>query len=161
MKQILPPACWNSYWLHSCCCLNSTTLQVYLKSESLSRYLNLKQSFPWKMGTKGQISLMQFFKGDRPMAQLRCSHICLLRSCNFTSTLSTLTRFSSILLAPSGALIAIPTYYWPIPTFSDNTPVLNTGLSLSEPLQLYQGQSLDSSAGFMYTSWEQQGLTAR
>ena len=31
------------------------------------------------------------------------------------------------------------------------TPVLNTGLSLSEPLQLYQGQSLDSSAGYMYT----------
>ena len=27
------------------------------------------------------------------------------------------------------------------------TPVLNTGLSLSEPLQLYQRQSLDSSAG--------------
>ena len=31
------------------------------------------------------------------------------------------------------------------------TPVLNTGLSLSEPLQKFQGQSLDSSAGYMYT----------
>ena len=44
------------------------------------------------------------------------------------------------LLAPSGALIAIPTYYWstPPPLFQI-TPVLNTGLSLSEPLQLYKG----------------------
>ena len=44
-------------------------------------------------------------------------------------------------LAPSGALIAIPTYYWPThptPLFQI-TPVLNTGLSLSEPLQLYKG----------------------
>ena len=78
----------------------------------ISKHSNLKQLFPWKMGAKGQISLMQFLKGDRPMAQLRCSRICLPRSCNFTSTLSTLTRFSSILLAPSGALIAIPTYYY-------------------------------------------------
>ena len=33
------------------------------------------------------------------------------------------------------------------------TPLLNNniGLSLSEPLQLYQKQSLDSSAGYMYT----------
>ena len=41
------------------------------------------------------------------------------------------------LLAPSGALIAITTYYWstttPPPLFQI-TPVLNTGLSLSEPL---------------------------
>ena len=47
-----------------------------------------------------------------------------------------------LLLAPSGALIAIPTYYWstthPTPLFQI-TPVLNTGLSLSEPLQLYKG----------------------
>ena len=46
-------------------------------------------------------------------------------------------------LAPSGALIAIPTYYWsttPQPTqLFQITPVLNTGLSLSEPLQLYKG----------------------
>ena len=57
-------------------------------------------------------------------------------------------------LAPSGALIAIPTYYWPTPTFSDLAcrPLYNNiGLSLSEPLQLYQKQSLDSSAGYMYT----------
>ena len=45
------------------------------------------------------------------------------------------------LLAPSGALIAIPTYYWSTsstttPLFQI-TPVLNTGLSLSEPL--YKG----------------------
>merc|ERR1711949_10687 len=38
----------------------------------------------------------------------------------------------------------------PTPLFQI-TPVLNTGLSLSEPLQLYQKQSLDSSAGYMYT----------
>ena len=47
------------------------------------------------------------------------------------------------------------------------TPVLNTGLSLSEPLQLYKGynaiqrQSLDSSAGYMYTLWVQQDIAAR
>ena len=47
------------------------------------------------------------------------------------------------------------------------TPVLNTGLSLSEPLQLYKGynalqrQSLDSSAGHMYTLWVQQDIAAR
>ena len=58
------------------------------------------------------------------------------------------------LLAPSGALIAIPdlllTHH---PTFFQITPVLknNIELSLSEPLQLYQKQSLDSSAGYMYT----------
>ena len=61
-----------------------------------------------------------------------------------------------LLLAPSGALIAIPTYYWPSthPTFSDLAflPLYNNiGLSLSEPLQLYQKQSLASSAGYMYT----------
>ena len=45
-----------------------------------------------------------------------------------------------VLLAPSGALIAIPTYYWPSSTpLFQITPVLNTGLSLSEPLQLYKG----------------------
>ena len=48
------------------------------------------------------------------------------------------------LLAPSGALIAIPTYYWPSTSTTTTplfqiTPVLNTGLSLSEPLQLYKG----------------------
>ena len=49
------------------------------------------------------------------------------------------------LLAPSGALIAIPTYYWPTSTSTSTHPlfqitsVLNTGLSLSEPLQLYKG----------------------
>ena len=47
------------------------------------------------------------------------------------------------LLAPSGALIAIPTYYWSPPTpLFQITPVLNTGLSLSglsEPVQLYNG----------------------
>ena len=41
------------------------------------------------------------------------------------------------------------------------TSVLNTGLSLSEPLQPYQGQLLDSSAGYMYTLWVQQDITAR
>ena len=41
------------------------------------------------------------------------------------------------------------------------TPVLNTGLSLSEPLQLYKRQSLDLYAGYMYTIWVQQDLTAR
>merc|ERR1711978_408044 len=45
------------------------------------------------------------------------------------------------------------------------TLVLNTGLSLSEPLQLYKGfntikrQSLDSSAGFMDASWVRLGIT--
>ena len=46
------------------------------------------------------------------------------------------------LLAPSGALVAIPTYYWSTTTthpLFQITPVLNTGLSLSEPLQLYKG----------------------
>ena len=38
----------------------------------------------------------------------------------------------------------------PTPLFQI-TPVLDTGLSLSEPLQLYQRQSLDSFAGYMYT----------
>ena len=55
---------------------------------------------------------------------------------------SNLTIEGSLLLAPSGALIAIPTYYWPTSTSTplfQTTPVLNTGLSLSEPLQLYKG----------------------
>ena len=41
------------------------------------------------------------------------------------------------------------------------TPVLNTRSKLSEPLQLYQRQSLDSFAGYMYTLWVQQDITAR
>ena len=51
--------------------------------------------------------------------------------------------------------------------FFQITPVLNTELSLSDPLQLYKGyntilrQSLDSSAGYMYTLWVQQDITAR
>ena len=56
--------------------------------------------------------------------------------------ISAVCIFSWILLAPSGALIAIPTYYWPTSTSTplfQITPVLNTGLSLSEPLQLYKG----------------------
>ena len=58
--------------------------------------------------------------------------------------------------------MAIPTYYGPTSTpLFQITPVLNTGLSLSEPLQLYQRQSLDSSAGYMYTLWVQQDITAR
>ena len=47
------------------------------------------------------------------------------------------------------------------PHFFRYTLVLNTGLSLSEPLQLYQRQSLDSSAGYMYTLWVQQDINAR
>ena len=40
------------------------------------------------------------------------------------------------------------------------TPVLDTRLSLSETIELYQKQSLDSSAGYMYTLWVQQDITA-
>ena len=51
--------------------------------------------------------------------------------------------------------LATPTYYWsPAPTFSDLAcrPLYNnTGISLFVPLQPYQKQSLDSSAGYMYT----------
>ena len=45
-----------------------------------------------------------------------------------------------LFLAPPGALIAIPTFYWSThhPLFQI-TPVLDSGLSLSEPLQLYKG----------------------
>ena len=35
------------------------------KVEVLSKYFTLKQLFPWKMGAKGQISLMQSLNGDR------------------------------------------------------------------------------------------------
>ena len=54
---------------------------------------------------------------------------------------SIMAIFTLDLLAPSGALIAIPTYYWSTTTtpLFQITPVLNTGLSLSEPLQLYKG----------------------
>ena len=38
------------------------------------------------------------------------------------------------------------------------TRVLNTGLSLSEPLQLYHKQSLDSSAGYVYPLRKQQDI---
>ena len=47
--------------------------------------------------------------------------------------------YKSSLLAPSGALIAIPTNYWSTTPLFQITPVLNTGLSLSEPVQLYKG----------------------
>ena len=48
-------------------------------------------------------------------------------------------RFGVAFLAPSGALIAIPTYYWYSTPLFQITLVLNTGLSLSEPLKLYKG----------------------
>ena len=33
----------------------------------ISKYFTLKQLFPWKMGAKEQISLMQLSNGDRPI----------------------------------------------------------------------------------------------
>ena len=59
--------------------------------------------------------------------------------------------FGIILLAPS------PQH----PHFFRYTPALNTGLSLSESQQQYQRQSLESFAGYMYTLWVQQDITAR
>ena len=38
-----------------------------LKTKVISKYFTLKQLFPWKMGAKGQISLLQLFNGDRPI----------------------------------------------------------------------------------------------
>ena len=40
-----------------------------LKVKVILKYFTLKQLFPWKMGAKGQISLMQIFNGDRPIMQ--------------------------------------------------------------------------------------------
>ena len=81
----------------------------------------------------------------------------LFLSLSGTSAWST----SFLLLAPSGALIAIPTYYWPSSTtpLFQITPVLNTGLSLSEPLQLYKGYresvlySESCNKEYIYHSW--------
>merc|ERR1711902_33448 len=39
------------------------------------------------------------------------------------------------------------------------TPVLNTGLSLSKPLQLYKGYHCTQCAGFMDASWVRLGST--
>ena len=49
-------------------------------------------------------------------------------------SLQTIIRVFFLFLAPSGALIAIPTYYWsaPAPTFSDHTGPQQQ-LTLSEP----------------------------
>ena len=58
-------------------------------------------------------------------------------------------------------LLIQPTPPPPTTHFFSNTPVLNTRLSLSGPLQLYQRQSLDSPAGYMYTLWVQQDISAR
>ena len=73
-----------------------------------------------------------------------CFQFLILREC-----------YNESLLAPSGALIAIPTYYWPTNTnhyfkFSMSV-IIKHWLSLSDPLQIYQKQSLDSSAGHIYT----------
>ena len=37
--------------------------------DQFSKYFTLKQLFPWKMGAKEQISLMQLSNGDRPKVQ--------------------------------------------------------------------------------------------
>ena len=37
------------------------------KVKVISKYFTLKQLFPWKMGAKGQISLMQLLNGDGPI----------------------------------------------------------------------------------------------
>ena len=42
-----------------------------LKVKVIFKYFTLKQLFPWKMGAKGQISLMQIFNGDRPIVQCK------------------------------------------------------------------------------------------
>ena len=50
------------------------------------------------------------------------------------------------------------TQHPPTPLFQI-TPVLNTGLSLSEPLQLYKGNHWTRCAGFMDASWVRLGIT--
>ena len=34
LKHIFPPACYKSHWLHGWCCLNSTSPQIHIQSES-------------------------------------------------------------------------------------------------------------------------------
>ena len=66
--------------------------------------------------------------------------------------------FSSVRSFNSHSVLLVTQHQQPL---FQITPVLNTGLSLSDPLQLYQGQSLDSSVGYMYTLWVQEDITAR
>ena len=63
-----------------------------------------------------------------------------------TQPSSPLCLWQCLFLAPSGALIAIPTYYWPTnPPFQITLFLYKyMRLSLTEPQKLYQKQSLDS-----------------
>ena len=78
----------------------------------------------------------------------------------------TLVAKNTVLQAPSHLEIWLqwdsttghyPTSLFQITLVLDN----NIGLSLSVPLQLYQKQLLDSSAGYMYILWVQQDITIR
>ena len=116
---------------------NSYNTMVALKSYLLYHIISNKHILWVYVQLSRDLALFciagNFFNGD---------HKCLR-----TVQVGPINYYCSLLLAPSGALIAIPAYNWysTQPLFQI-TSVLNTGLSLSEPLQLYQGQSLDLSA---------------
>ena len=73
--HILPPACWKSHRLHSFCYLKSPNIY---NASVISKYFNLKQLFPWKMGAKLYISLMQFFEWGKThsgiVSSFHCKH---------------------------------------------------------------------------------------
>ena len=78
-------------------------------------------------------------------------------------------RLSNYLLAPSGALIAIPAYYWssppPPPHFfrSHRSSTLDfhflSHYSYTKAIMLYKGNHWTRCAGFMDASWVRLGIT--
>merc|ERR1712047_25697 len=68
-------------------------------------------------------------------------------------------------LAPSGALIAIPTYYWSAPHFfrSHRSSTLDfrflSHYSYIKAIMLYKGNHWTQCAGFMDASWVRLGIT--
>ena len=68
------------------------------------------------------------------------------------------------LLAPSGALIAIPTYYWSAPHFfrSHRSSTLDfhflSHYSYIKAIMLYKGNHWTKCAGFMDASWVRLGI---
>ena len=93
---------------------------------------------------------------------------CIINNC-WRSVPLPCGQYMAILLAPSGALIAIPTYYWPTtpPHFfrSHRSSTLDfhflSHYSYIKAIMLYKGNHWTYLLATLYTLWVQQDITAR
>ena len=131
LQSVSSASTWTNFWACFSCSYLPKYFQSLPKVPTLINYWGYPVEEHWVTTEDGYIlGLHRIPHG--PHIQ-HPPNLCIF-------SLSLKTELS--LLAPSGALIAIPTYYRSPPTpLFQITPILdkNIGLSLSEPLQLYKG----------------------